>query len=165
MTSPATAGASADEISLRKTIRDFGAFADNHLFKQLEALFAPEVRLDYSALGAPAAPIRREDLMRNWAGLLPGFDLTLHDINIERIEITPDAALCSARVCAEHFVDGLYWQVSGHYRFEMHRTSSRWNTARWEISALTLSVEGELGSREVFAAATARVQAGLASAA
>ncbi len=160
MNNAAITTANADEISLRRTIRDFAAFADNALFDRLGALFAPEIELDYSALGAPATRIRREDLMQNWSALLPGFDLTLHDVSINGIQISTDSATCSARVRADHFVDGLYWQVSGEYRFELNRASTRWATARWEIRALTLLLDGELGSRDVFAAATAHASAG-----
>ncbi|MEN3111958.1 nuclear transport factor 2 family protein [Uliginosibacterium paludis] len=149
--------ANADEISLRKLVRDFGAFADNGLFDQLGTLFAPEVRLDYSALGAPAVQLSREALIGNWASLLPGFDLTLHDIDISDLTLTADTARCEAALQADHFVGAHYWQLTGRYSFELRRTSVRWNIACWEITALTLSLDGELGSREVLAAATANV--------
>lgn len=135
-----------DLATLRALVRNFGAFADAGLFVHLGALFAPRVHVDYSSLNGQApASVETDALMREWAGVLPGFDLTFHDIDGISIDLQGDSAAVGANLCADHFVAGLFWRARGRYEFVFHRIDGR-----WKIETLRFLLREEEGTREAF---------------
>ncbi|SHO56932.1 nuclear transport factor 2 family protein [Vibrio quintilis] len=141
-------------------IHSFATFADQSAFAYLGRLFSEEVVIDYtSVFGGEPATVNRKALIRQWAGLQPGFDNTLHNLSGIQIEQSENHATVTADVTASHFIgsDG-FWQISGRYRFEMEKTSSDWT-----IHALTLRASGEQGNREIFYRAMERAPQNLAA--
>ncbi|MDP5238717.1 nuclear transport factor 2 family protein [Uliginosibacterium sp. 31-16] len=153
MSSISDLGAEKDRAILHKTVRDFGAFADDGAFDRLAALFAPRITLDYSSLtGQPASTLSSTELMAQWASLLPGFDLTCHAINIPSADIRGVLATVEAAVCADHFIADQWWQVQGCYEFVFHKIDGA-----WKIETLRFHLTGESGSRDVLALAVEAV--------
>ncbi|MBS1210128.1 MAG: hypothetical protein H6R19_2526 [Proteobacteria bacterium] len=143
-----------DLAALHAAVRNFGAFADAGLFAQLEALFAPRVHVDYQSLtGQAPARVEAATLMREWAGVLPGFDLTFHHIDGINIDLHGDSASVAANVCADHFVAGLFWRVRGCYEFTFQH-----GERRWKIDSLRFLLREEEGTRDVFGLAISAVQ-------
>jgi len=143
-----------DVAALRAAVRNFTAFADSGLFTELEKLFAAELHLDYSSLnGSEPALISASALMQQWASVLPGFDLTFHELSDVQIKHAADHAELTANVCAEHFIADLFWRVRGSYDFRFRREHGR-----WLIDALRFNLRDESGSREVFGPAIAAAQ-------
>lgn len=135
-----------DEAKIAQTAKSMATLADRNLFYALEQIFTPTVIVDYtSAFGGEISTVKREDLMNNWEALLPGFDVTYHDLTNIDIEQTGNKAEVNADIVASHYIgkDG-FWQISGSYTFEMKKTDSD-----WQISSLTLNAGDEIGSREV----------------
>ncbi|MFB9216290.1 nuclear transport factor 2 family protein [Vibrio sinaloensis] len=135
-----------DEAKIAQTAKSMATLADRNLYDALEQVFTPVVVVDYtSAFGGEVSTIKREDLMNNWEALLPGFDVTYHDMTNIDIEQKGNKAEVNADIVASHYIgkDG-FWQISGSYTLEMEKAGSD-----WQISSLTLNAGDELGSRDV----------------
>lgn len=144
-----------DEAKITLTAQSMGTLADNNQYTQLEQIFAPEVLVDYtSAFGGEAATIKRGDLMNNWAALLPGFDVTYHDLTNIKVVQKGNKATVTADIVASHYIgkDG-YWQIAGTYTYEMVKTAND-----WQIASLTLHAGDEQGSRDVLGQAIEAVK-------
>ena len=120
--------------------------ADRHEFEALEELYADEFLLDYSSLSGEPAEIKSpRALMTAWANVLPGFDRTRHALSDVAASVEGDHATATANVEAGHWVDGAYWQVGGHYDYQLERQADT-----WKITSMTFTLEDETGSRDVF---------------
>ncbi|GAA5213511.1 nuclear transport factor 2 family protein [Corallincola platygyrae] len=153
-----------DKAEIRSTIESFATLADQNAFEYLGRLFAPEVKVDYtSAFGGEPQLVSNRDLMKQWASVLPGFDLTHHELNNIKLAINGNTARVTAGITASHYLgDGLseekgFWQISGRYAFELQKQNQQ-----WLIAALTLQAGLESGSRDVLGKAAALAQARLA---
>lgn len=145
-TAPLAHATPEDEATIKTIVESVGLFADRHEFDALEKLYADEFMLDYSSLsGAPADVKSPQALMTEWASVLPGFDRTRHALSDVTVTIDGDQATATADVEAGHWVDGVYWQVDGHYDYQFERQAGS-----WKITSMTFSLENELGSRDVF---------------
>ena len=150
-TTPAALANPTDEAAVRTIVESVATFADRGEFEALERLYADEVLIDYSSLnGEPATLTSPAALMTQWAAVLPGFDRTYHDLSDVAAEIDGDTARARATVSASHWIDDAYWRVDGRYAYDLVRDG-----ASWRITAMTLMVEGETGSRDIFGPAMA----------
>lgn len=150
MTASKALQAGAQDIAAIETlVESVGLLADRGDFAALATLYADEVQVDYRSLTGLAAELKSpEALMREWASVLPGFDRTRHAISDIQVEMAQSRAVATARVTADHFLDGGVWRVMGDYRFELHRQEDE-----WRISAHTLNLTEETGSRSLLEAA------------
>ncbi|MHA2714873.1 nuclear transport factor 2 family protein [Vibrio owensii] len=141
---------SLDEAKIRSNINSFSALADQGAFEYLGRLFAPELMVDYTSLfGGEAQQAKRQDLMQQWAGFLPGFDATFHDLSNLNVSIDGDKASATVDFTASHwFGEEGFWAVSGEYEFGLQRAGDN-----WQIISVTLNRKAEQGSRDVLAEA------------
>ncbi len=147
-----------DVAAIHTIVESVAVLADQGNFESLERLFADEIRVDYTSLSGGEPEIKSpEALMTAWASLLPGFDRTRHAISNIAVEIDGRHAVATADVVADHYVEGLHWQVSGGYVYELVS-----NGGDWRIVAMTFNLRGEVGTRKVFEPATANALANLA---
>lgn len=139
---------SLDEAKIRSNINSFSALADQGAFEYLGRLFAPELTVDYTTLfGGEAQQIKRQDLMQQWAGFLPGFDATFHDLSNLRVSIDGDKASVTVDFIASHWLgEEGFWAVSGEYEFGLQRAGDN-----WQITSMTLNRKSEQGSRNILA--------------
>lgn len=139
-----------DEAQIRTTIESFAAFADQSAFEYLGQLFHKEVTVDYTSLfGGTAAQTNNIDLMKQWAGLLPGFDVTRHDLSNITVSINEDKAIVKADITASHYLGETgFWQISGVYNYQLININNH-----WKITHLTLLVDNEKGDRTILAKA------------
>lgn len=142
---------SLDEAKVRRNIFSFSALADQGAFEYLGRLFAKEATIDYTELfGGEPAVVSNITLMQQWAGLLPGFDATLHELSNLQVKVDGENALATADVTASHFIgsDG-FWAITGHYEIKLQRSEDD-----WLIHSLKIYRKDEQGSRDVLAQAT-----------
>ena len=103
-----------DEAKIRSNINSFSALADQGAFEYLGRLFASELTVDYTTLfGGEAQQVKRQDLMQQWAGFLPGFDATFHDLSNLNVFINGDKANATVDFTA---ATGQVKKVSGPFR-------------------------------------------------
>ncbi len=144
-----------DTAALKTVIESVGTLADRGDFTGLEKLFAPEVMVDYSSLtGQPAELMSPQVLMTQWAGVLPGFDRTRHALSRIQVRINGAEAAGTAQVVAGHWIGDAYWEVNGSYDYRFAKGGEG-----WRITAITLNLASETGSRDVFGPAMGRAQA------
>ncbi|MEM7676261.1 MAG: nuclear transport factor 2 family protein [Myxococcota bacterium] len=136
----------ADEAAVKTIVESVVVLADTRNFDALEKLYADEVMVDYSSLsGQPAELKSPPALMNEWAATLPGFDRTRHALSDVEARVSGETATARANVVAGHWIDGAYWEVTGHYDYELALGDDG-----WRITAMTFTLEDETGSRDVF---------------
>ena len=139
-----------DEAAIKTIIESVAVFADTENFEALEQLYMPEIEVDYTSLTGGEIELKSpQDLMTQWASVLPGFERTRHTISNIKVSIHGQTAVATADVVADHWVDDLFWQVTGAYRYKLVK-----HEGRWLINAHQLSFKEESGTRDVFRLAT-----------
>ncbi len=148
-----------DQAQIYSNINSFAVMADQGAYEYLGRLMAPELIVDYSSLfGGEAQKVKREQLMKQWADFLPGFDTTFHDLSHVRLNIQGDKAVANVDFTASHWLgEQGFWQVSGEYEFSLQRSGDN-----WQITGVKVTGKGEQGSREVLADAPKHAQKNLA---
>jgi ketosteroid isomerase-like protein len=153
--SPVNASASSDVAKIETAIQSVATLADGHEFEALEKLFAPEVKVDYtSAFGGEAELKSPQALMTAWAGLLPGFDATRHNLSNIKAEVKGRNASATADVVADHYIAGKQWQISGSYQYRLID-----DDGNWLITEMVFLAGAEIGSRDVLGLATEAAKA------
>lgn len=143
---PLAEASPADEAAVKTIVESVATLADRNEFEALERLFADEILVDYSSLSGQLADVKSpRALMTEWAGVLPGFDRTRHDLSDVTATIDGARATATAEVVAGHWIADDYWEVDGHYDYELARDDNG-----WKITAITFTLEAETGSRDVF---------------
>ncbi|MEM7480383.1 MAG: nuclear transport factor 2 family protein [Acidobacteriota bacterium] len=143
-----------DHAAVLTIVESVGALADRGEFDALGRLFADEFTLDYSSLnGRPPEARQPLDLMAEWAGVLPGFDRTRHALSNLVVDVSGNAATARADVVASHWLDDRFWQVSGHYDYDLAKSAGE-----WAITSMTFTLEDEDGTRDVFGPAMAAAE-------
>ena len=141
-----------DEAIVTSIVEGVGTLADLGDFEALQDLYAHEVLLDYSSLnGQEATLISSQALMTQWASVLPGFDATKHNVSNIDVQFDRDLANVTANVVADHYVNDLFWQVSGKYRYQLAKQNDQ-----WEIVKHTFILKDEKGTRDVFGQAISK---------
>ena len=145
--SPTIADAESTDVAAIKTIvESVAVLADGRNFEALEKLYADEVQVDYTSLAGGQPELKSpQALMTEWAGVLPGFEQTRHEISNIEVTVSGSHAVATADVIADHYVADLFWQVSGDYRYELVDTGDG-----WRITAATFNLGSEKGTRDVF---------------
>lgn len=140
-----------DQEQIKLQLQSMGTLADQNAFEYLGRIFSDEVLVDYtSAFGGEPATVPRVELMKSWAGLLPGFDLTRHDLSNMQVMVKGNSATATADITANHYLTDLktgehgFWQISGEYNYELEKGANGWT-----IKSLTLVAGPEKGSRDV----------------
>ncbi len=139
-----------DAAAIKTTIESIGILADQGNFEAIEKLYADTVEMDYTSLtGGEAERISRQALMTQWASVLPGFDRTRHALSDITVTLDGTRAEATAQVIADHYVGELFWQVQGHYRYELQKADGM-----WRVTSHTFNLREESGTREVFGPAS-----------
>ncbi len=141
---------STDVAAIKTIVESVAVLADSANFEVLEKLYADEVLVDYTSLAGGEPELKSPQLlMTEWAGVLPGFDRTRHEISNIEVHVTGSRAVATADVIADHYVADLFWQVSGNYRHELLDSGDG-----WRIAAATFNLRDEKGTRDVFGPAS-----------
>lgn len=150
----------SDKAQIESVIESFSAFADRGAFDYLGRLMTDEVTVDYTSLfGGEPATVSNVELMRQWAGLLPGFDVTRHDLSNIRVNIKGDKATATSDITASHYLgkDGLgkdgFWRITGDYLFHLEKSA-----VGWQIRSVKLNFKEEKGDRSLLEKAMARAE-------
>lgn len=135
-----------DRAAIHTVVESVAVLADRGHFEALELLYWEEIEVDYTSLTGGEVELKSpRGLMNAWAGVLPGFDRTHHQISNIAIELEVDRAIATADVTADHWVAGLFWQARGAYLFELRRDEDD-----WRISRHVFHLQQESGTRDVF---------------
>lgn len=135
-----------DEAKIRRNVQSFSTLADQGAYQYLGRILADNLVVDYTSLwGGEPTTTSNTVLMNQWAGFLPGFDATFHDLGDVDVEIMGDEAVANVEFTASHWLgDEGFWSVSGRYSFKFQRQNDD-----WVIGAIKLNFESESGNRDV----------------
>lgn len=144
-----------DEARVRQTVLAVPTNADLRAFGAIAPLFADRLVIDYTSLwGGTPETTTPDALMTAWAGVLPGFDATWHEIGAIEVRIVGDRARATTSIDARHWLGDGFWRVVGRYDFALSRLDDR-----WRITRMTLAVTGEEGERALIDRAIVRAGA------
>lgn len=155
--SSAAHSATLDEQSARieTVIQSITVCVDLRRFDLLKRFYAAEVEADYSSLwGNEPRRLQRAEIGDAWAGFIPGFDTTRHDVTNVEVELAGPSATATADVRASHWLDGDTWVIDGQYVFELEKGHEDWVVTKW-----TFLLESESGDRALVDEAEARAKA------
>lgn len=124
--------------------------ADQGAYEYLGRLLAPKLVVDYTSLfGGEPSTVSNADLMKQWAGFLPGFDTTYHELSDLEVKVDGDSATATVDFTASHWLGKEeFWSVSGEYTFNLIRSADN-----WVITSIKVDAKVEEGRRDVLAIA------------
>ncbi|MCW8377490.1 nuclear transport factor 2 family protein [Streptomyces justiciae] len=145
-----------DRQAVIETCTRMGWHADRREWAALKAVFADEVRLDYTSLnGGEPAVLAPEQIVDAWSRVLGGFDATQHLIAGHLVEPADDTAVCTASFQATHRLANPFgaplWTLGGTYRFDLVRVDGR-----WRISGVVMTATWADGNQELMNLAAAK---------
>lgn len=120
-----------------------------------EQAFAPSVVIDYTSLwGGKPNTMTPAELMTAWRGIVPGFDVTWHELSDVKAKVTGDRAEASAAVDGRHWIGDALWRPVGNYRWQLVK-----HNGAWKVTHMTFAMTHEVGDRVLAAKATERAKA------
>ena len=150
--SSATSSPTIDEAEIAVIVESVATLADQDDFETIESFYADQIRVDYTSLwGGDSQTYTPASLMTAWAAVLPGFDQTYHAISNVQVDLDGDRAIATADVTADHYLEGLYWQVSGQYEYRFIKQAGH-----WQITHMTFNLTDEVGDRTLVELAAER---------
>ncbi|MGF1479273.1 MAG: nuclear transport factor 2 family protein [Cyanophyceae cyanobacterium] len=139
-----------DEAAIETIVESVANLADRRNFESLEKLYAEEVEVDYTSVFGGEVELKSpQALMTQWAGVLPGFDRTRHDISNIEVAVNGNRATATADVVADHYLDEMFWQIEGSYEYGLVQEEGQ-----WFISEMKFNAESEHGDRQILNQAT-----------
>jgi hypothetical protein len=128
--------------------------ADEHNWKSIESVMSDMVLLDYTSfVGGEPAALSPKQITESWAGFLPGFDKTHHQLSNFNITIENDVAHITYTGKADHFIGEEAWTVEGTYETELINSN-----ANWVVTKLKFNFEKQSGNMDLPAIVTARMK-------
>lgn len=155
-------GASAQDLMLRdqaaitQAITAIAAGADRHDWPRVRAALSDTVTLDYTSLwGGEPTTQEADAVVAEWAGFLPGFDVTQHLVTNHTVALVSEtAATAQADFQATHRTGDDLWVLGGRYDYDLLKTGDRWT-----VSSISMTALWETGDRGLVAVAAGRMEA------
>lgn len=143
-------------VEITNTVSRFFAAVDRCDWEAAQVLMTSPFHVDYSSYGAgPAADVAPEELTGAWAGIMPCFDHTHHQIGNLIVEQTDDTAYVQCHGTATHFIadhpGGDLQLVVGTYDLTLLRENGF-----WKLSYIPFNFKYTSGNTELPAEATRR---------
>ncbi len=126
-------------------------YVDARQWKELQALFAPTVAVDYTSLfGGSASQTNASELVGGWRAALDGV-VTQHLLGPIDVRLTRAGADAECHVRAFHYSAGASggeaWEVLGHYVFALALDGGA-----WRITKMKLETYHQLGNSSLLSA-------------
>lgn len=136
--------------TVRQAVVKVAHYIDGKRWSDLRTLYASEVETDYTSLfGGSPQKQSGDALINGWRGALSRVT-TQHLLGPIDVEISGSVVTAHCHVRAIHYVRGAaggeYWEVLGHYRFELVQ-----ETAGWKIARMTLETQMQIGNTNLLA--------------
>jgi hypothetical protein len=128
--------------------------ADQHNWTKAENVMTENVLLDYTSfVGGEPANLTPKQITDSWAGFLPGFDKTNHQLSAFIVVINNDTATVTYTGKADHFIGSEIWTVEGTYESELKKVVDA-----WKVSKLKFNFKQQTGNLDLPAQATKRMK-------
>jgi hypothetical protein len=143
------------DVDVRNAVARFFRAVDEADWPAARARMTAPFHQDYASFGAfEAGDVDPAGLLSGWAGVLPGFEHTHHQLG--NLEVTVDDAVAHVRCygTATHVLEAEVWTVVGSYDLTLERAEA------WRIRALRFDFRYQTGPSDLPVRAGARVAAG-----
>jgi SnoaL-like domain len=128
--------------------------ADEHNWTKVENVMTQNVLLDYTSfVGGEPANLTPKQITDSWAGFLPGFDKTKHNLSDFNVVIHNETAIVTYTGKADHFIGKEIWTVEGTYESELKKVNDT-----WLVSKLKFNFKQQTGNLDLPAEATKRMK-------
>ncbi|RJU01106.1 NAD-dependent epimerase/dehydratase family protein [Arthrobacter frigidicola] len=150
-------GAGPDREAARDALSTMAWFIDRGQWHDLEALFTPEVSLDYSRARGASSTISRTELVKNWRERLGPLEASQHVLGGIRASVTGEVAHVSANVLAY-----LLARPADGGTGELTKNGGQWEVemvvrdGSWRIRSMTASLSWAEGRQDVLEGAQSR---------
>ncbi|WP_291912455.1 nuclear transport factor 2 family protein [Chitinophaga sp. CB10] len=119
------------EQQIIETIRHLFEGTDERNWTKVENTMADSLLLDYSSMTGNAATwLSPREITTAWAGVLPGFDKTHHQLLGFAVTINGDEAQAQYYGKADHFLGNDCWTVTGGYDTILLKKDNGWKITR-----------------------------------
>jgi hypothetical protein len=117
----------------------FFVAVDNRAWDDVKKILADEVLLDYSSMGGgEPAVLAPGQIIEAWKALLPGFDVTHHQLGNFLVEAAGDHANAFCYGTATHYLagdpKGNLWTVVGSYAISLGLINGAWRMLTFKFN-------------------------------
>jgi SnoaL-like domain len=143
-----------ENIEIIQAITTIFKGADEHNWSKIENVMTPKVLMDYTSFfgGEPSIQTPKQ-ITDSWAGFLPGFDKTNHQLFDFQVTVNNDLATVNNAIKGDHFIDNENWIVEGTYDCELVKTNDK-----WLVSKIKFNFASQSGNLGLLAIATERMK-------
>lgn len=128
-----------DRALIEQTILKYATAADLRDWDLLKSILADEIHIDFTTSGGPAMTLTKEEYIGQVTSLIPGFDVTQHQLTNFVITINGDTANTVVYMQAEHFVhegsSEIDRAVGGYYTHELQKENGHWKICSLKLTA------------------------------
>jgi hypothetical protein len=119
-----------------------------------ESAFAPKIVIDYTSLwGGTPNTMTPAELMTAWRGMVPGFDVTRHELSDVRARVNGNSATATAAVDGRHWLGDALWRPIGTYEWDLEKRDGS-----WKVTRMVFKMTHEIGDRSLTSQAMERVK-------
>ena len=144
-----------DRAKLIDAVTAIAAGADRHDWKRVRGAFTQTVITDYTSLvGGEPVSQAADELIKQWSGFLPGFDMTQHLVTNHTItHYSGTEAKMQADFQATHRIDKDIWVLGGQYDYTLKKIDDQ-----WFVSFIKMTHTWETGNRDLASKAAERAK-------
>jgi len=129
-----------EKEKILQAIQNLFAGADERNWQKVQSVMGENVLLDYTSMtGGTPTNLTPKQITDAWAGFLPGFDKTHHQLS--GFEVKTNGATSTVRYTgkADHFIGSEVWIVEGTYDTELQKEKDRWVVIKHKFNFLKQS--------------------------
>lgn len=128
-----------DKALIEQTILKYATAADLRDWDLLKSILADEIDIDFTSSGGPAATVTNTQYVTQVKALIPGFDVTQHQLTNFVIDINGNTASTVVYMQAEHFIreeaKEIDRAVGGYYSHKLKKENGNWKIYSLKLTA------------------------------
>lgn len=114
-----------------QTVKNLFSGTDEQNWNKVINTMAENVLLDYTSMaGGSPASLTPKQIVAAWAGLLPGFDKTHHQLSNFKLTTEGNHAKVHYVGKADHYLNNVCWTVEGSYDTVLEKQSGTWKITK-----------------------------------
>lgn len=137
-----------DERAIILTVNSIATNAERRDWQAVQAVFADEVLLDYSSMGAKVETLKPAVIIERWKAILPGVEVTQHTVTNHEVKMNGAEAACFSYVDSLHFLPNdsgkNTWRVMGTYEHHLVKTAKGWHVDRMKLNKTLIEGNNDL---------------------
>ncbi|WP_317854273.1 nuclear transport factor 2 family protein [Chakrabartyella piscis] len=128
-----------DKALIEQTILKYATAADLRDWDLLKSILSDEVYIDFTTSGGPSMTVTNDQYIGQVTSLIPGFNVTQHQLTNFVIDINGDTANTVVYMQAEHFVQEgtseIGRTIGGYYTHKLKKENGNWKICSLKLTA------------------------------